>query len=350
MEQQAKKDFIINFFFTAIICSLVFFIGKFIFQYLTPFIIAVVIAYIMQKPAEFISRKTSIKKEFTALLLSFSFYLLFAGILAIGIYGFFVFFSELISRLPSLLSGIFRLFSNISDKLRNTFEGMSPEIADEAISVMKETAESMAVKISSGFSSFAASAAKKTPSFLFSSIVALVASCYIAKDFERLKKFVIGIIGRNVYIKSIKIKEIFSGSIIKILKGYIIICGITFLELTAGLLLLRVKYAPIIAFIIAVVDLLPVLGCGTVLIPWGIISIAFGDSAKGFLILGLYAVITIARNFLEPKIIGKQMGINPIFTLFAMFAGLKLLGVFGLFLFPIVLIVTIKYYEQPDDN
>ncbi len=346
MEQQAKKNFIINFIFTAIICSLIFFIGKFTLQYLTPFIIAVVIAYIMQKPAYRLSKKVKLKKEYTALLLSFSVYILFAGAAAFVIYGFFVFFSETVSRLPSLLKGISEIFSDFSLHLNGLLDGLSPEIADEAIAVMRETAEGMAVKISGSFSSFAASMVKKTPSFLFSSIVALVASCYIAKDFDRLKKFIIGIIGNNAYIKSKKIKEIFSGSILKLLKGYLILCSITFLELTAGLLILRVKYAPVIALIIAVVDLLPVLGSGTVLIPWGIICIAFGDTAKGFLLLILYIVIIIARNFLEPKIIGRQIGINPIFTLFAMFAGLRLLGVFGLFLFPIILIVTIKYYEQ----
>ncbi len=346
MEQQEKRNFIINFIFTAIICSLIFFIGKFTFRYLTPFIIAALIGYIMQKPASFLSRKTKLKKEYIALLLAFAFYLLFAGAIAFAVYGFFVFFSEVISRLPSLLSGLSNIFSDFLFHFRGLFEGLSPEVADEAIAVVKETAEGMAVKVSGSFSSFAASMAKKTPSFLFSSIVALVASCYIAKDFDKLKKFIIGIIGNTAYIKSIKIKEIFSGSILKLLKGYLLLSVITFLELTAGLFILRVKYAPVIALIIAVVDLLPVLGSGTVLIPWGIICIAFGDSVKGFSILVLYIITVIARNFLEPKIIGKQMGINPIFTLFAMFAGLRLLGVFGLFLFPIILIVTIKYYEQ----
>ena len=96
----------------------------------------------------------------------------------------------------------------------------------------------------------------------------------------------------------------------------------------------------------AIVDLLPVLGTGTVLLPWGIILLISSDSFSGFGMIALYVVITLVRNFAEPKIIGSQIGINPLFTLLAMFAGLKLFGFVGLILLPITLIVTIEYYRK----
>ena len=109
---------------------------------------------------------------------------------------------------------------------------------------------------------------------------------------------------------------------------------------------MKIEYAFILAAAVAVIDLLPVLGTGTVLVPWSIILLAAGDTFKGIGILLLYLITVVVRNVAEPKVIGGQMGINPLFTLLAMFAGLKLFGFWGLFMFPIALIVIIKYYKN----
>ena len=136
------------------------------------------------------------------------------------------------------------------------------------------------------------------------------------------------------------------GSVFKLIKGYGILMLMTFLELLAGFLILRVKYALLLSLLIAVIDILPVLGTGTVLIPWGIAGLILKNTALGIGILVLYAVITVIRNFAEPKIIGKQIGINPLFTLLSMFIGIKLLGFAGVIIFPTALIVTVKYYSE----
>ena len=104
------------------------------------------------------------------------------------------------------------------------------------------------------------------------------------------------------------------------------------------------KYALLLGLLIAIIDILPVLGTGTVLIPWGIAELLFENTALGIGLLVLYAVITVIRNFAEPKIVGRQMGINPLFTLLSMFIGIKLLGFAGVIIFPTALIVTVKYY------
>lgn len=106
------------------------------------------------------------------------------------------------------------------------------------------------------------------------------------------------------------------------------------------------KYAPVIALLIAVVDVLPVLGTGTVVIPWGITEILLGNGVRGVGLFVMYAVVTLVRSFAEPKIIGNQIGINPLFTLIAMFVGLKTLGFLGVLIFPTVLIVTVEYYKE----
>lgn len=111
---------------------------------------------------------------------------------------------------------------------------------------------------------------------------------------------------------------------------------IVFLLLSSGLWMLGVEYALLFGGIIAVLDALPVLGTGTVLIPWALISFLQGDSALGFGLLTLYAVTALARTALEPRLVGKHMGLHPLVTLIAFYTGYRLFGIGGMVLFPLL--------------
>ena len=346
MEQNSKKDFLINFSFTAIIGAIVFIVAKFILQYLTPFVLAVIIAYLMQKPAKYIESKFKISKGISALVLSAGVYILVAFFIIFSVYRLFLFSGELTRIIPDFLTYVENLTEKIQETFYGFFENSNSALAEEFISAFKGSIRNFALEITDSASHLVAKTAKNIPSFMLSSIVAFVASCYIAKDYDRLNKFFKGICSAKVYSNIVKIKEILGQSVFKLLKGYILIMVLTYIELLIGFFVLGIKYAPIAALLVAIVDLLPVLGTGTVLLPWGIILIASGNSFKGFGILVLYLVITLIRNFCEPKIIGSQIGINPLFTLIAMFVGLKVFGFWGIFIFPVVFIVTVKYYKN----
>jgi sporulation integral membrane protein YtvI len=122
-------------------------------------------------------------------------------------------------------------------------------------------------------------------------------------------------------------------------KAYVILMSITFIELAVGLTILRVPYSVFIAGIIAIVDILPVLGTGTVLIPWALISLIQGKYTFAAGIAVIYIVITVVRSMLEPRFVGRQIGFNPVVTLIMMYLGLQVLGFAGLFLFPLTMIV-----------
>ena len=121
---------------------------------------------------------------------------------------------------------------------------------------------------------------------------------------------------------------------------------LTFAELAVGLLLLGVKNALLTALVISVIDVLPVLGAGSVLLPWSIICVISGNTPLAAGIIAVYLFITVVRNFAEPKMVGEKMGINPLFILLAMFLGLRLFGFLGLIILPVTLIVVIKYYKN----
>ena len=121
----------------------------------------------------------------------------------------------------------------------------------------------------------------------------------------------------------------FSSNILgKYLKAYALIMLITFTEMAVGLSILGVNGAIPIAAFTAVVDVLPVLGTGGIVIPWGLFNLVRGNLFLGFGLLVLYVVITFIRQAVEPRLVGQQIGLHPIVVL-CMYAGLKLFGVVG---------------------
>ena len=113
--------------------------------------------------------------------------------------------------------------------------------------------------------------------------------------------------------------------------------SITFVELSVGLKMIGLKHAVMIAFIISVFDILPVLGTGGIMIPWAIAAAVAGRYTLAIELAVIYLVITVIRNIIEPKIVGSQLGLHPVVTLASMFVGVQLIGVAGLFGFPILL-------------
>lgn len=120
------------------------------------------------------------------------------------------------------------------------------------------------------------------------------------------------------------------------LKAQVKLSGMSFLILLIGFLLLRIPYAPILAAVTAVVDALPVLGCGTVLVPWAVVCLLQGNVFQGLGLLGIYAAVLLTRSALEPRLLGKQLGLDPLVTLMALYAGFKLWGFAGMLLSPLI--------------
>jgi predicted PurR-regulated permease PerM len=116
--------------------------------------------------------------------------------------------------------------------------------------------------------------------------------------------------------------------------------ALTFAELSAAFLLLRVDYALLLALAVAVVDMLPVLGTGTVLIPWAAADLLTGAPLRAAALMVTYGVVTLVRSFAEPKLVGSQIGLPPAAALAAMYMGFRAVGVAGMVLSPVALMVV----------
>lgn len=112
--------------------------------------------------------------------------------------------------------------------------------------------------------------------------------------------------------------------------------GVTFLVLLAGFLLLRVAHGPLWAVVVALVDALPVLGTGTVLIPWAAVSFLQGNVPRAIGLAGIYLTVSLTRSMLEPRLLGHHLGLDPLVTLMAVYVGFQIWGFPGMLLAPML--------------
>ncbi|NLL17579.1 MAG: sporulation integral membrane protein YtvI [Clostridia bacterium] len=133
------------------------------------------------------------------------------------------------------------------------------------------------------------------------------------------------------------------------LRAQLILMLITMGQTLIALYLLKVDYALLITVVIGFLDLLPVLGPGFVLVPWIVVAFFLGQTKLAFALLVLYGIISIVRQLVQPKVVGDSIGIHPLETLISLYIGLKVLGVLGLILGPILLVVgkgCWRYFQE----
>lgn len=132
------------------------------------------------------------------------------------------------------------------------------------------------------------------------------------------------------------------------LRAQVKLMGITWLILTMGFILLRIPYAPLWAALTALVDAFPVLGTGTVLLPWSVVCFLQDQTPQAIGLIGIYAVISLSRSILEPRLLGKQLGLDPLATLAAVYAGYKLWGLGGMIIAPVLTVALIQLIRSPE--
>ena len=126
--------------------------------------------------------------------------------------------------------------------------------------------------------------------------------------------------------------------------------GVSFVILFLGLVILQIPYALVWAAAICLVDAFPVLGTGTVLLPWSLICLLQGDSPRALGLVSTYVVVTLTRSMLEPKFLSSHLGLDPLITLIALYAGFRLWGIGGMILAPILTVIAIQITMEHSGN
>lgn len=190
--------------------------------------------------------------------------------------------------------------------------------------------------------SFAGNILSHIPDSALSLGTAIISGYMISAKLPRLRRWVLVRFPREKLQPILnalkKIKEVAG----KWLAAQLKLAGVTLAILLGGFLLLRIPYAPLWAVGVSLVDAFPVLGTGTILLPWSLICFLQNDSPRAIGILGIYVVISVTRSVLEPKLVGKHLGLDPLATLMALYVGFKLFGLPGMLLAPMSAVILIQ--------
>ncbi len=343
---EKKKNFLIHVLFAAVVIALGYFVIRAFTAYLTPLLVGLILAVLLQRPADFLADRTAIPRAVWAVLLVLVSY---GAVVAIAVFCGYQIYGQLLNLYESA-SNYIPYISNAFQWLNNWIDASFSGLSDTTLATLNTMPDtiisSVFGKIANGLSTFATNVVSGIPSMFITVVVTVVVSCYVAKDYKKLRNFIRRLIPQSQMVTVRAIRALFREKLVKILKGYLILMFITFVELSIGLLVLRIRYAIPLAAIIAVVDILPVLGVGTVLLPWAAVQLLAGKYFVAVGLIVLYLVITVLRQILEPKILSTQVGLPPLVTLLAMYCGLKLFGFFGMLGFPLALIILVELYRQ----
>lgn len=328
--EDRKKDFLLKFLYFAVIFGLFFIFYKYLLIYIMPFLVGGFLALVVQKPAQKISRK---HKRLVAGILVVGLFLILLGVFFVGCSAVYKNSEKIISMLRSTAQYFVGIIEMVINKFSLTID------ADTFINSFFDNFGQTA-------SSAVGGVAKGLPKIVFSLVITVVATCYFAIDYDKFVKFFKGFFSEKTVNIISASKRIVTTNLYKIVKGYFFLTLITFGQLLIGFFVLGIKSPILLATLVALIDLLPVLGTGLVLLPWAIILFFNGSYFVGMGLVALYLIIIFVRNFLEPKIVGQQIGIPPIVNLLILFFGLKLFGFIGMIFLVITLVVIVNLYKE----
>jgi len=324
------------------------FLGFKLAVFYMPFLIAFIISLLLEPLIKFIMKKTKLKRKTSSIIVFVIAIAIIIGLLTWGI-------TSLISETSNLLSN----FNEYADIAYNTIQNLINNIDFSKIQIpenVMNTIQSSAMEFLGTATNWAKNALTGVIGFITSIptigiyvMITLLSLYFMCVD----KIYMIDQMEHHLPETWVKKIGVHLKGLIQSLGGYlkaeVILVIISFFISLIGLYIFyflgwNIQYPLLIALIIGFVDALPIFGSGTVMLPWAIFLAFTGDIRLAIAIFVLWAIMSIVRQFIEPKIVSGQIGIHPIFTLIAMYTGFKFMGIIGMLIGPIILIILKNIY------
>ena len=341
IQYNKKKQFIINTIYIFMIAFMIYVFFRYGISLVSPFIFAFLIAYLLKKLAIVISSSTKLPQKLVSFLVILIFYST-AGVL-VSLLG--VRLISMITRLISMIPVIYEkelgpfllsAYNGIEEMIYNIDPAIVEAINqgfNQFLGSLGDSITNFSLGLLGSLSNFASS----LPAFFVKVLLMVISTFFIAIDFDSILSFSQKQFSKKVIQIIITIKQYIVNTLFVVIRSYALIMAITFIELLIGFTILGIKNAMFKAFLIAIFDILPVLGTGGIMIPWMIITFIQGNFSMGIGLFVIYIIVTIIRNIIEPKIVGSRLGLHPVIILMGMYVGANLLGIIGLLGFPITL-------------
>lgn len=310
-----------------------------------PFLLGLGVAALAEPAVGRLSGTGRIPRALGAALCVTGIYLLLGGLLYLAALGAYRELGSLSRSLPKMAASLARPLGRLRDwtyAMTDRAPGELRPMLESAASALFSGTSALAGRAVSGLLTFLSGILSQVPDSMLFLGTAVVSSFMISAKMPGLRSGITGRIPdrwKKGLLPALRhLREALGGW----LQAQAKLMGLTFLILLAGFLILRVRFAPLFAFLVALVDALPMLGTGTVLIPWSLLRFLDGDPAMGVGLLALYGTALTTRSLLEPRLVGKHMGMDPLLTLCALYAGYRIWGVLGMLLAPALTITAME--------
>ena len=335
MNIQQKRDFLTTCAYWAVIIA-----GAYLaFEYLLPFSVPVILGVLIAYLVVWSSRKVHCTHKVFRLLLAVLIYGvigLLIGLLAVeGVSA----VSAAVKWLPQMLERKVVPFAMVCyEWCMETVRLLDPALIS-ALEMLMESLLSGLKNLISYLSGYAvdlvSSVATGVPTLILSLLAMIFTTFFTVADYERIRDFAAENMpeGMKRVLKNVRLY--LTETLFVVIRSYLLIMALTFTELSILFAVCGIDGAVWKAGFIAIFDLLPILGTGGVMIPWAVISLVLGYTSLGIRLFIIYGIVTVVRNYVEPRIVGAQLGLHPIISLVAMFIGMRLSGVLGLFGLPV---------------
>ena len=344
------RNFLIHFAYWASVTIIILAFLYFLLKPLVPFIIAFSVAAVLQPVMRWCQKRWKIAEGVLAAGLTVLCYTLLVGLVLLLLIGLFTALIDWASGLPELFTGTVSpwIEKSSSDAL-SFLSRLDPQMGAYVQDMLPDALASLGSTVmdfSVSLVSWASSVGTKLPGAMLAAVICVIATVFVSRDYEQIIKAVLNMFperGRAMIVQSgYAIVEILG----KFARSYVLILFITFVEVFIGLVFIGFENAAVIAALIAVFDILPIVGSGMVLLPWTVFTFIQGDIKRGIGLLLLYLFVVIARQVIEPRIVSKRVGLHPLSTLLFMWLGLKLFGGVGMLALPICVLILKDLHES----
>lgn len=319
-----------------------------------PFLIAFVISLIIEPAIKFLMNKAKLTRRTSSIFIFILVFGIIAGLLVWGIITLITESTELLQTLNYYFDTAYKQIENII----SNFEFDKIKIPNEIMTIIQNSTSEILNYLANWTKNFLTNVINivtSIPTIAIYFVITILALYFICID----KIYILDQMEHHFPKKwskkmLIHIKEI-ATTLGAYLKAQAILILISFVISVVGLYIykimgLNIEFPLLVALGISFVDALPILGSGTVMIPWGVVVALNGDIKLAIAIVGLWILMSIVRQFVEPRIVSNQIGIHPIFTLIAMYTGFKFMGIIGLIIGPIILIILKNVFSSLIDK
>lgn len=346
MDPQKQKQFVLQLIYYGSILALLYVLFYYVVPLFLPFIIGFAIAYVLRPIVFRFTQGNHIRLYSTTLL--FLFYCSLALLLFVAALKGILLLQDLMEQLPEFYQQYIVPYLEQSS-IKASSPSKELPFANILHSLLIQLQQSIASFLSRLTSSLLYTISRlmlSLPNILFAMFLSIISSFFINADYQGITTAIISKLPKEWQAKLLRTSRLVKTTLKQMAKAYGILLLCTFLQLWLGLSLLGIHKAVFIAFSIALFDMLPILGCGGILLPWAFVSYIGGSTklAVGLVLLNL--IIGINRSILEPKILSAKLGQHPFVTLVAMYVGGKLFGICGMLLAPFVCILIQKLQQE----